>query len=305
MNANHNNFDKKYFSLTANDFISLIKIHVPIEKNGAFFSGYCPFCKQKDEASFFVYQHNKSWHCYACRQTGNSYDFIEKTEHLSSQSAIDFIDIFINLDPKTKEAYIKKDQSVEPHIVQSLNAIKAPIIEQKVVKVSELDISDIIKPQITKVTHLKKVKKETPISHTEQTGQTEQIDLTANIFNNNFIIELLANFNKHQEIAIIDSRNDKVMGSSINHLSLQDIQELNLFIKNTLKQSKNFFGVYPDDHSQLIFHINVMIEDENKKVTWLPINSKHQYSIIIISPFSSIEKVFIMQLQNYFKSLEP
>ncbi len=287
MKTNHKNLNKQHFSLTANDFISLIKIHVPIEKKGAFFSGYCPFCKDRGERSFLVYEHNKSWHCYACRQTGNSYDFIEKTEHLSSQNAIKFINVFINLDSQTKNAFI----------VRSLDITKKPVIKQKVVNVSELNISDIIKPQITKLSPLKKAKKDTNIS------PIKHIHSSTDIFNNKFIIELLANFKKHQEIAIVDRHNDKVMGSSIHHLSLPDILELNLFIKKSINQSKDFLGNYENDHSQLIFHINVMIEGKDKKVTWLPISSKHQYNIIIISDHSSVEKIFIMQLQNYFKSL--
>ena len=92
------NKEAQQSALSTEDFLNIIKIHVPLEKNGALLTGYCPLCYDEEE-SFLVYPSKQRWHCYACQQEGDITHFIEKTEHLSSNNAIKFIEVFIKEQP--------------------------------------------------------------------------------------------------------------------------------------------------------------------------------------------------------------
>lgn len=134
-----NNSNNIRSSLSKNDFLDLIKIHVTIKKEGAFFSGHCPFCNDKTDKNFLVYEHKKTWHCYSCRQTGNAYDFIQKIENISLQNSIKFVKAFINEDVSTRNTHPIKNK--EKNFIEPLNLTN--------IQVSELDISEFITPKTT------------------------------------------------------------------------------------------------------------------------------------------------------------
>lgn len=304
MKANHssNNIENIHFSLTSNDFLDLIKLYVPLEKKGIFFSGNCPFCNEKEE-SFSAYEHKKSWHCYSCRQVGNIYDFIEKAGDLSSDEAIKFINSFINKDPQTRVHYLYTKTS-------KAKVVSLSEVDLKKDNILELDITEFIKPETINqpITQTTSETVEATIEKTTQensiTVKTENFCFDKECFNNSFIENLLANFHEHHEIAVVHRRINKIVGSSIENFSMESLLILNSFIKYSLEQSHDVLGDYDNNNPKIIFQMEVSIKDKNTKLIWLPIASKCQYNIIISSQTSSLEKVFIMKLKNYFNKLE-
>ncbi len=118
--------------LSTEEFLSIINIHVPLEKNGALLTGYCPLCYDEEE-SFLVYPSKQHWHCYACQQEGDIYHFIEKTEHLSSSNAIKFIEVFIQEQPHLSANIPHKEPPVPTELARQ-NKDMDKVIENPTLK---------------------------------------------------------------------------------------------------------------------------------------------------------------------------
>ncbi len=258
--------EKKTLVLSESNFLNVIQLHVPLEKNGSLLSGYCPLCYDEEE-SFLVYPSKQTWHCYACQQEGNINNFIEKTEHLSAENAIKFIEAFIH---------------EQPHIPPSATT---PL--KSVTKNSQQDsISKLAK------------------THNYQEKSSQQ--RTPNSQNDDLIEQLLTRFhNCHgcQGIAIIDSTKHKLIGSSINDFSPQDIETLNVLFNQTLQNSKNILGEFDVASQNTMFRMKFSYKGSKKKLIWLPQLSQYNYTILLLLDEDFLEKILLMKLKNYFNSI--
>ncbi|MCK5697682.1 MAG: hypothetical protein KAI02_05940 [Gammaproteobacteria bacterium] len=99
-------------SLTKNNFLNLIQLHVPLEQHGTMFSGYCPFCFDNEE-TFIAYSEEQKWTCFSCQKKGNITYFIEETESLSKQDAEIFIDQFIQQAQNTEDINSEPEPEIE------------------------------------------------------------------------------------------------------------------------------------------------------------------------------------------------
>ncbi len=282
MNNNTEQFHPARLTLTQQNFLNLLKTYVPLKKHGGIYSGYCPFCNNKKESYFSVYVHTKKWQCYACRRSGNIYDFIEQIEHLSPDSAIKFIKLFINHpDAENIPAEIRK--KFMPDIA----------LDQEKINNSEL----IIEPEapIIAEPEAQEIKSEIKV---------EVIPDKINIYNSELIKDLLSSFPEHKEIAIIDSANSEIISSSINQLPSKDIQMLISFINILCKQCKKIVGDYKNNHPEISFQMNFTLDGNEKKLIWLPALCNNKYNALLVTDKNTLEKVFLMRLRSFFKKLE-
>ena len=278
MNNNTEQFSPTRQALTEQHFLNILKTYVPLKKHGGIYNGYCPFCNKKNETYFSVYVHTKKWQCYACRRSGNIYDFIEQTEHLSPDSAIQFIKLFIN-HPDAENIHAKIRKKFMPDIA----------LDQEEINHSEL----IIEPEV-------------PITAEPEAQEikSEVMPDNKNKYNPELIKDLLSGFPEHKEIAIINSINSEIISSNINQLPKKDIQTLISFINGLCKQCKTIVGDYKNNHPDMSFQMNFTLDGNEKKLIWLPALCNNKYSALLISDKDTLEKVFLMKLRNFFKKLE-
>jgi len=278
MNINSEQSNSTGLTLTEQNFLNLLKTYVPLKNHGGIYSGYCPFCNNKKESYFSVYVHTKKWQCYACRRSGNIYDFIEQTEHLSPDSAIKFIKLFLN-HPNAKNIPAEIRKKFMPDIAR----------DQEKINNSELTIEP-----------------EVPIIAEPETQEikVEVISDKINTYHSELIKDLLSSFPEHKEIAIIDSANSEIISSSINQLPTKDIQMLISFIKVLCKQCKKIVGDYKNNHPEVSFQMNFTLDGNEKKLIWLPALCDNKYNALLVTDKNTLEKVFLMRLRSFFKKLE-
>ncbi|MBQ7977555.1 MAG: DNA primase [Clostridia bacterium] len=63
------------------DIVDVISRYVPLKRNGREFVGCCPFHHEKTP-SFFVYPDSQSYHCFGCKESGDTIKFLSKYENL-------------------------------------------------------------------------------------------------------------------------------------------------------------------------------------------------------------------------------
>jgi len=76
------------------DIVPIVEKHVKLRKAGKNFVGLCPFHSEKTP-SFIVSPSIQRYKCFGCGESGDIFNFVEKTEHL------DFVDV---LEKLAKEA---------------------------------------------------------------------------------------------------------------------------------------------------------------------------------------------------------
>jgi len=270
------------FSITAQKFVDLIQIHITLKKQGAFLSGYCPFCYDKKEKSFSVYTHTKNWHCYSCRREGNIYDFIEQTEQLSAQEAILFINSFINHAPNQKPNLHAIRKKIKPVITE----------EQEKIIISEIDFN------------FNEQTIESPDVQVSKTKTSDIIPDKAPSYKLDIITDFPPGFHKQREFAIIETETNEVIDSSISQLHDDEVNLFISFINNICKQCKVILGDYQTNSQEMLFQMEFTLKGNKQKLIWLPALYNNRYNAMILSHNNNLEKIFIMKLRDYFKQLE-
>src|SRR4051812_45472250 len=82
--------DSKTLVLQATDIVELIGQSVALKRRGKDFVGLCPFHQEKSP-SFHVSPSKQFFHCYGCKASGNSIDFVMKRDR------VEFIDALRSL----------------------------------------------------------------------------------------------------------------------------------------------------------------------------------------------------------------
>lgn len=79
------------------NIVILIQNYVNLKKSGRNYMGLCPFHSEKT-ASFVVSEEKQFFHCFGCKEAGNSISFIMKYQNLNFIDAIEEISKIFNLD---------------------------------------------------------------------------------------------------------------------------------------------------------------------------------------------------------------
>jgi hypothetical protein len=103
------------------DIVTLASLHTNLKKAGLkhgqpYYKGLCPF-HSEDTASFNIFEHDNSFHCYGCQAHGNAIDFIARTENLDRAGAWKKAKELVGLDRTSapfQPASIKPTPKAEP-----------------------------------------------------------------------------------------------------------------------------------------------------------------------------------------------
>jgi len=325
-------------SLTKNNFLNLIQLHVPLEEHGAMSSGFCPFCFDNEE-TFIAYTKEQIWNCFSCQQKGDITDFIEKTELLSKQDAENFIDQFIqqtqdteevNSEPELPESKLEMLLEPEPLKPEPLKPapevelIPTPKPESNILSESDIkpdieeksDKSPSINTNIkTNSSHSELNLSQLEVDNTEITiSQSEFISsdpetIISDIDNIDIVNHLLATFHDCPGcygISIIHNSDNKFIGSSVSEFTSKEILALNTFVINTLKLATAILGEFDNNSSKLLFRMNVVIKSAPKKLIWVPMYSKgqHKYNMLMLLDSNTSEKMLLIKLKNHLGKID-
>ncbi len=82
------------------DIVEIISPHVRLRKSGRRLSGLCPF-HQERSPSFTVDPEKGLWHCFGCKAGGDLFSFVELTEKVTFQEAVELLARRLGLPPRT------------------------------------------------------------------------------------------------------------------------------------------------------------------------------------------------------------
>ncbi len=85
------------------DIVELISPHVRLRKAGRRLTGLCPF-HQERTPSFTVDPEKGLWHCFGCKAGGDVFRFVEMTEKVDFQEAVELLARRLGLPPRTPAA---------------------------------------------------------------------------------------------------------------------------------------------------------------------------------------------------------
>jgi DNA primase len=72
------------------DIVSLVQEKVKIRKTGSGWMGACPICQKGNRtANFSVLPHKGSWHCFGCGEGGDAFDFLQRTQGMDFEEALE------------------------------------------------------------------------------------------------------------------------------------------------------------------------------------------------------------------------
>lgn len=82
------------------DIVDVISPHVRLRKSGRRLLGLCPF-HQERTPSFTVDPEKGLWHCFGCKAGGDLFSFVELTEKVTFQEAVELLARRLGLPPRT------------------------------------------------------------------------------------------------------------------------------------------------------------------------------------------------------------
>lgn len=85
------------------DLVELISPHVRLRKAGRRLTGLCPF-HQERTPSFSVDPESGLWYCFGCKVGGDVFRFVEMTEKVSFQDAVELLARRLGIQPRTPVA---------------------------------------------------------------------------------------------------------------------------------------------------------------------------------------------------------
>ena len=74
----------------ATDMVHLVSAHTQLKRSGSRFVGLCPFHSERTP-SFFVNTEDCLYHCFGCQESGDCFNFVQKTENLDFGEAVEFL----------------------------------------------------------------------------------------------------------------------------------------------------------------------------------------------------------------------
>ncbi len=74
----------------ATDMVYLVSAQTQLKRNGSRFLGLCPFHSERTP-SFSVNAEDCLYHCFGCQESGDCFNFVEKTENLEFAEAVEFL----------------------------------------------------------------------------------------------------------------------------------------------------------------------------------------------------------------------
>ena len=74
----------------ATDMVHLVSAHTQLKRSGSRFVGLCPFHSERTP-SFSVNAEDCLYHCFGCQESGDCFNFVQKTENLEFAEAVEFL----------------------------------------------------------------------------------------------------------------------------------------------------------------------------------------------------------------------
>lgn len=74
----------------ATDMVHLVSAHTQLKRSGSRFMGLCPFHSERTP-SFSVNAEDCLYHCFGCQESGDCFNFVQKTENLDFAEAVEFL----------------------------------------------------------------------------------------------------------------------------------------------------------------------------------------------------------------------
>lgn len=74
----------------ATDMVHLVSAHTQLKRSGSRFMGLCPFHSERTP-SFSVNAEDCLYHCFGCQESGDCFNFVQKTENLEFAEAVEFL----------------------------------------------------------------------------------------------------------------------------------------------------------------------------------------------------------------------
>ena len=74
----------------ATDMVHLVSAHTQLKRSGSRFMGLCPFHAERTP-SFSVNAEDCLYHCFGCQESGDCFNFVQKTENLDFAEAVEFL----------------------------------------------------------------------------------------------------------------------------------------------------------------------------------------------------------------------
>lgn len=106
------------------DIVDLISRYVPLKRNGREFVGCCPFHHEKTP-SFFVYPESQSYHCFGCKESGDSIKFLSKYENIGFIESVEHLANMANMPlPEMKDADVQQIEQKKKERTIILSALK-------------------------------------------------------------------------------------------------------------------------------------------------------------------------------------
>ncbi len=108
--------------LNATDIVDLINGYVTLKKAGRDYTGLCPFHPEKS-ASFHVYPHNSSYHCFGCKASGDAIKFVREHLGLAYADAVKMLAQRANIQvvEEARSPEVEAQQRVRGKLVQVHN----------------------------------------------------------------------------------------------------------------------------------------------------------------------------------------
>ena len=75
---------------TATDMVHLVSAHTQLKRSGSRFMGLCPFHSER-MPSFSVNAEDCLYHCFGCQESGDCFNFVQKTENLEFAESVEFL----------------------------------------------------------------------------------------------------------------------------------------------------------------------------------------------------------------------
>ena len=75
---------------TATDMVHLVSAHTQLKRSGSRFMGLCPFHSERTP-SFSVNAEDCLYHCFGCQESGDCFNFVQKTENLEFAESVEFL----------------------------------------------------------------------------------------------------------------------------------------------------------------------------------------------------------------------
>ena len=96
------------------DLVEYAERLTELTKQGDVYRGVCPICKHDNNTEFVVYDH-KTFHCWACGQSGDVINLVRARDHVDFYTAVETLADELNIDIARDPKYVQRKAIVNNH----------------------------------------------------------------------------------------------------------------------------------------------------------------------------------------------